>query len=266
MKQSFIILTLLALFSSVFADGNSTEGGETTGTVEIRYNSTVITDDTYLFKFENTPVAYTKSKQTGDNFKVYVPSVQYVPGNMGYQPKYADIRFTQCTLGVNQMILYETPSVPDYIDLSTALTESPNNAHLITQNLINENNGTYVVKVSPGQAFLVMSHYAGYAIDGTTGEFIIQLKDLVNCTIEFVGSEETKAVPSVFMFIGTVLIIALPGILVLVLGLFVKPREDESKTSVGYQKRVRSSTTCMYILAFILTFIAFCVLLIVALI
>lgn len=284
MLYSFILLTLLSTtttFAAAAASSNSTNSTTTTTTtsdeddgpsIDIRFNNTIVTDKTYEFQFDKTNVAYTKGEWSGSKdspkFKVYVPGIQYVPGYMGYQPKTAEVRFSRCNLGQNQMILYDNPASTDTdnIDLSKPLSESPENAHLITQDILGESNESYYsVTVKPGQCLLVLSYYASFGVD-KENNLVISLKDSVTCNVKFVGSEETQVVGSLFMFIGTLIIIILPGLLVVIFGLFIKPREDESKTSVGYQKRLRSSTTCMYIMAFILCFLAFCVLLVVALI
>lgn len=266
--------TLLIAALSIFGSATCKDDNSTTGNnfedVEIRYNNTVVIDKTYIHRFENTPVCYTNGEVSGGSdsrkFKVYVPGIQYVPGHMGYQPKYVDVHFSNCALGSNQMIVFNSPFLSNDVDLSTSLAEDPTRGHLISQELLNAGNGTYSIKIEPGQCLLILSHYARFDLNETSNDLVIELKGTVNCTVSFVGSEETRVSSSLYMFIGTLIIILLPGLLVVIFGLFIKPREEESKTSVGYQKRLRSSTTCMFILSFILCFIAFVALLVVALI
>lgn len=259
-----VLGVLATVLVGVTANTNTSSSGPR---VEIRYNNTVITDSTYTFQFINTKVAYTNGEHSGSGdkikYKVYVPALQYVPGRMGYQPKSVEVRLRNCNLGVNQMIIYDSPVLTETPDLTNALYEDPEHAHLVTQASVANN--TYSVNIEPGQCYIALSYYAGFAVDTESGGLVVETEGNVTCTVEFAGSEETKMVSSLFMFLGTLFIIVLPAILVFILGLFVKPREDESKTSVGYQKRLRSSTTCMYILAFVLCFAAFCALLVVSL-
>lgn len=268
-----LLLAALSIFGRAICqeeESTPTTDKDTLGDVEIRFNNTVVIDKTYTHRFEDTPVCYTKGEASGgsdsNKYKAYVPGVQYVPGHMGYQPKYVDIHFSQCELGENQMIVFNSPFLSNNVDLSSRLSEDPTRGHLITQELLDSKNGSYSLKIEPGQCLLILSYYAGFAIDETTKELSIDLKGTVNCLIKFVGSDESKVTPSLYMFIGTLIIILLPGVLVVIFGLFIKPREEESKTSVGYQKRLRSSTTCMYVLSFILCFIGFIVLLVATLI
>ena len=272
MKLTHFLLSFAALFlvftTATCSDNstNSTTGKTSIEDIDIHYNNTIVTEKTYTHRFVSTPVCYTKGETSGSKRKVYVPGIQYVPGHMGYQPKYVDIRFTQCSLGENQMIVFSSPFLSNDIDITTPLSESPDRANLITQELLDAGNGTFSLKLEPGQCLLVLSYYAEFAVDEKTNELVVMLKETVNCTISFSGSDESKMVPSLYMFVGTLIITVLPGVLVVIFGLFIKPREEESKTSVGYQKRLRSSITCMYIMSFILCFIAFIALLVITLI
>lgn len=243
----------------------------------LSFNLTNIYDQTATLHLENTPVMFWAPNQTEPYYQLRTPGwiFEPQPGRSGY--RYSTVRITfakNCKRSLNvsmpsfepslYLILYPTGYPVVSPNFTAPFQDLPSFAKEITYRSFNDSD-TLSYNFSAGELFLGFRCCAGLFISRSSGHYSVQQTNLTECDITVESFGPTVLVSSLKFFYGTLVLILLPAIItILIHCIMVASHSKAADKSEAAFKRVRCEC-CFFWIAWVVTFAAYIVLVLVPL-